>query len=66
MSRHVTPLHDTLESGELGSLVGNPIYSNGDAVDLHLTSDEWAALLHRRRMVGWPLNFAARGGVGEG
>jgi hypothetical protein len=55
MARHLTPLHDHLASGELSSLVGLPIHSDGDAAGLALTSDEWTALLQRRRLVGWPL-----------
>ncbi|WP_416203745.1 hypothetical protein [Xanthomonas euvesicatoria] len=57
MSRHVTQLDDTLGAGELATLVGLPLYNNGDIADLCLTSDEWAALTERRRRVGWPLNF---------
>ncbi|MGV7193738.1 hypothetical protein [Xanthomonas axonopodis] len=57
MSRSITPLHDALCTGELATLVGLPIHNNGDIADLHLTADEWAALIERRRRVGWPLNF---------
>lgn len=57
MSRHVTPLHDSLDAGELASLVGLPIHNNGDTADLCLTSDQWAALNERRRRVGWPINY---------
>ncbi|MEA9550515.1 hypothetical protein VC253_01385 [Xanthomonas campestris] len=55
--RHITPLDDALSAGELATLVGLPIYNNGDIADLRLTADEWAALTERRRRVGWPLNF---------
>ncbi|MCE4371792.1 hypothetical protein [Xanthomonas hortorum] len=57
MSRHITPLQDSLSSGEIATLVDLPIYNNGDIADLCLTADEWAALTERRRRVGWPLNF---------
>ncbi|NJC38162.1 hypothetical protein GGR60_002716 [Xanthomonas arboricola] len=56
MSRHITPLDDSLGAGELGALVGLPIYNNGDIAELCLTADDWAALTERRRRVGWPLN----------
>ncbi|MBB4722719.1 hypothetical protein [Xanthomonas euvesicatoria] len=59
MSRHITQLDDALSAGELATLVGLPIHNNGDIADLCLTSDEWAALTERRRLVGWPLNFPA-------
>jgi len=58
MARHLTPLQDTLDAGELSSLVGTPIFDNADQGDPSLTADEWAALLTRRRQVGWPLHFA--------
>jgi len=58
MARHLIVLDDCLGGGELGSLVGTPIYSNADEADLCLTADEWASLLTRRRQVGWPLHFA--------
>ncbi|PPU41193.1 hypothetical protein XaplCFBP3123_08985 [Xanthomonas arboricola pv. populi] len=53
--RYITPLSERLDAGELASLVGLPIYNNGDTADLTLTADEWAALIERRRRVGWPL-----------
>lgn len=63
--RYIVPLDDSLESGELASLVGTPIYNNGDTVDLVLTTDEWVALLARRRLVGWPMNYAAKYAAGQ-
>lgn len=68
MARHLTLLDDRLGSGELSSLIGLPIHSDGDAADLVLTTDEWAALLQRRQVVGWPLHrcLPNAGGVCHG
>ncbi len=55
MPRRVTPLDDALSAGELASLIGTPVHSDGDTSDLCLTSDQWAALIERRRQVCWPL-----------
>ncbi|WP_235175463.1 hypothetical protein [Xanthomonas arboricola] len=55
--RYIMPLSERLDAGELASLVGLPLHNNGDTTDLSLTADEWAALIERRRRVGWPLNF---------
>lgn len=57
MARHIVPVIDDIES-ELSCLVGTPLYDNGDAVELILTADQWAALLARRARVGWPLHFS--------
>lgn len=57
MSRHLTQLRGDLDAGEISSLIGSPIHDNADQADLCLTADEWAALLARRRTVGWPLHF---------
>ena len=57
MSRQITPLNDSLDAGEVSSLIGCPIHDNGDTADLALDADAWADLLTRRRRVGWPLHF---------
>lgn len=57
MARHLSLLDGGLDAGEVNSLIGSPIYDNADQADLCLTADEWAALLARRRQVGWPLHF---------
>jgi len=57
MARQMTPLNDSLDAGELATLIGTPIFDNADQADLCLTADEWATVVQRRRAVGWPLHF---------
>lgn len=57
MTRSVIPVQDDLDSGELSSLIGIPVHDNGDVAELCLTTDEWSALIERRRRVRWPLRF---------
>lgn len=58
MAGRIARLSCRLDGGEVGSFVNAPVHDNADCADLVLTSDEWCALLERRRRVGWPLHFA--------